>query len=320
MMRGHGDSTSELPGRSRWNRNLHIPHFLRQWVPSSVVFSLRYLKARFLTRGTAWHFSRDVKVEQSPEDSSAGETISVIVAIHDAPKVTRRCLVSLEKYAKQAEVILVDDGSSLLESQTLIEDFSTRNGWKVIRHERSLGHSAACQAGASLASRPYLCLLNSDTVVTHLCWRPIKDAFESDKTIGIAGPSTSNSGNRQTLPLARELCLYWNDDQICAFANQLSLEWPQPFIVDLPWVSGFAFFIRLELWWELGGFDPKLPDYGNEIELGNRAAARGFRKVWVGNSYIHHLGGQSYYPKIGHEGVLASIRAAETYIGQEIIK
>jgi GT2 family glycosyltransferase len=78
--------------------------------------------------------------------------------------------------------------------------------------------------------------------------------------------------------------------------------------LDLPWVSGFAFFIRRSLWEQIGGFDQKLPDYGNEVELCNRVAANGYRMAWIRNSYIHHFGQQSYRNLIGDEGVRARIR------------
>src|SRR5208283_4438084 len=165
---------------------------------------------------------------------------------------------------------LVDDASSLGETLDVIWAFSRRNGWKVIRHEKPLGHSASCGAGAALATQPYLCLLNSDTVATPWCWRQLKEVFENREEIGVAGPSTSHCGTPQVLTVARNLRAYWNDNQICGFAHRLLKNPSEPVLMDLPWVSGFAFFIRLALWQELGGFDPNLPDYGNEVELCHR--------------------------------------------------
>ena len=42
-----------------------------------------------------------------------------------------RCLASLEKYAPESEIILVDDASGLAETLQAILHFSARNGWKV---------------------------------------------------------------------------------------------------------------------------------------------------------------------------------------------
>jgi hypothetical protein len=220
-------------------------------------------------------FPRYLELKQSPEDSLASASMSIIVPVHDAPKVTGRCLVSLQKYAPQSQIILVDDGSSLSETKGILEQYSDRNGWKVVRHEKPLGHSAACATGAGLATRPYLCLLNSDTVVTPSCWTLAKEVFEQDPKIGVAGPSTSHSGNLQTLPEASALRPYLNNNQISHFAKRLAAESSTPQLVDMEWVSGFAFFIRRDLWEQLGGFDRKLADYGNEVELCKRVSAKG---------------------------------------------
>jgi GT2 family glycosyltransferase len=142
----------------------------------------------------------------------------------------------------------------------------------------------------------------------------VQEAFELDRNIGIAGPSTSVASTSQVLSLAANQGTYWNDNQICAFAERLLTQSQEPAVVDLPWISGFAFFIRRSLWEQFGGFDPKIPDYGNEFELCSRVAEKGYRMVWVRNSYIHHFGGQSYANVIGEEGIRAQVQAADTYI------
>jgi len=299
--------------RLRWTAGLHIPPFFKRALPQAAIRVLRELKGRILTRD----FSRRTEYEQSPEDAQASASLSIVVPVHDAPTVTRRCLVSLEKYAPKAEIILVDDGSRLLETRDIIEDFVSRNRWKLAHHEKAFGHSIACGAGASLATRPYLCLLNSDTVVTPWCWRLIKETFENDQKVGVAGPSTSSSGNPQTLPVADYLRSYWNDNQICGFAKRLMADSPHPIVENLDWISGFAFFIRRALWEQLGGFDRNLLDYGNEVELCKRVAAKGYRRLWVRNAYIHHFGGKSYRHVIGDEGIYERIQAAEIYTGQK---
>jgi GT2 family glycosyltransferase len=88
--------------------------------------------------------------------------------------------------------------------------------------------------------------------------------------------------------------------------------------VDLPVISGFAFFIRRDLWNELGGFDMNLPDYGNEAELCKRLSGRGFRLVWTQNSYIHHFGHGSYYKITSTVAMIAKRRAAQAYIDKKM--
>jgi len=270
-----------------------------------------------MDRMEAWVFSRSLSqsmVQPSVECREASASMSIVVAIHDAPLVTMRCLASLERDATKSEVILVDDGSRMVETRQLIDEFSSRNGWKVVRNREPGGHSAASAAGARLATRPYLCLLNSDTVVTPGCWRAIQQAFETDLSIGVAGPSTSSSGNEQTLDIAIKCRSYWDDVQICAFAEQLDAAALGPAIVDSPWISGFAFFIRRSLWERLDGFDPKVPGYLNDIELCMRVAKADYRTVWVRNAYIHHLGNQSYRKTLPDREIEGIMQARVQYI------
>ena len=295
----------------------HYPSFLWRTLPPAVKNALRELRARIITLYLTRHFPRNKEFDQSLEDAMASASLSIIVPVHDAPEMTRRCLMSLQKYAPQAEIILVDDASKLEKTKNILEDFSSRNSWKLIRHPEPLRHSAACGAGASLATRPYLCLLNSDTVVTPRCWRPITQVFEDNPKIGVAGPSTSRSGNSQTLPLAKCARHYLNDNQICEYAQLLSTECSDPLVTDLPWVCGFALFIRRSLWELVGGFDRNIPDFYNDIELSTRILGAGYRAVWVRNSYIHHLGGESYPKAVGCEFIAKHAQAAEEYIKQK---
>jgi GT2 family glycosyltransferase len=293
-----------------------FPNTLEKSLPAALTVRMcetrKKIRMRLLSRG----LSRRGVFAQPLDQRLAGASMSIIVAIHDAPLVTKRCLLSLERYATNSEVILVDDGSRRNETIDLIRGFSSRNGWTAIRNEEARGHSAACATGASVASRPYLCLLNSDTLVTPWCWRPIAEAFETNAAIGVVGPSTSASDNEQTIDVAWHYRFHWNDDQITGFARKLATVPPQPAIVDLPWAGGFAFFIRRNLWQKVGGFDSNLRDYGNEIDLCERVINLGYRVAWVRSSYIHHLRHQSYANQIGEHGILSQKAAASEYIRQ----
>jgi GT2 family glycosyltransferase len=263
---------------------------LKEGPPGALVRFARQKRNQMVTRS----LRPDRIFEQPLEHRLAGRAMSVIVPIHDAPAVTRSCLASLECYGTKAEVILVDDGSKLAETVETIREFSGRCGWKVVSNSQPSGHSLASAAGARLATKPYLCLLNSDTVVTPWCWLPVQQAFHQDSTIGVVGPSTSRSGTQQALPVARDCRFDWNENQICGFAERLLRAHLLRPLVDLPWIGGFALFIRRSLWHKLGGFDHDLADYGNEVELCKRVTKACYRAVWARRAYIHHYAAQSY--------------------------
>ncbi len=270
----------------------------------------RRLRADFLSLD----LSKSEFFMQPEEELLASNSISVIIAIHDAPEVVQRCFESLERYAGNVEVILVDDGSQLQETIDLIREYQQRNGWTVIRHEKPLGHSRACKDGSQVATRPYLCFLNSDTIITPWSWKAAKEAFDSDQRIAVTGPATSRAATKQTIRRADYCRNYWTNSQIYAFAKKYVSKQLPKFWIDLPMVGGFAFFIRRTIWEEFGGFDPKLPDYGNESELCRRVLAHGLRVIWTRNSYIHHFGKVSYSRIAGENDIRQRSITAEDYI------
>lgn len=284
---------------------------LRANLPDPLRRVLRHVRAATLSLGLPRN--REFKQPQSEIDANAA--MSIIVAIHDEPEVVKRCLSSLERYAQKAEVILVDDGSKLDRTVVIVDDFVRRKGWVVIRHSSPKGHSRSCEAGARVATRPYLCLLNSDTVVTPWSWRGIKETFESDVKIAAVGPSTSWATTPQRISIAMHCRHYWTDSQIYGFVERTIAKCRENRMTDLTEVSGCAFFIRRELWAKMGGFDPNLPDYGNETELCLQLLKQGFRIVWTQGAYIHHLGRQSY----GKEGG-GAIEQRKKAVGEYIAK
>lgn len=262
----------------------------RELCPEWFRLAYRNLRANVLSLGLPRH----PNFEQSDAELAASADISIIVCVHDSPLDVARCLLSLSRFGGQAEIIIVDDGSIQPETLSILDRVQREHGWIVLRHAQAVGHSRSCEDGARVATRPYLCLLNSDTVVTPYSWFAAKEAFEADPLIAVTGPSTSHAATRQMIWRAHYCRHHWTDEQIQAFARQYVEGQAPRRWMDLPEIGGFAFFIRRELWQEMNGFDPELKDYGNESELCIRLRKRGLRTVWTPNSYIHHIGSRTY--------------------------
>jgi GT2 family glycosyltransferase len=281
---------------------------VRQQLPKRLKVALRSMRMGVLSV----RLPSQKNFQQSEDEAQAGVSISVIVAISGPYDIIRRCLISLEEYASHSEIILVDDGTPQKVAE-MLKGFQASNGCKLIRHDYPLGHSRATEVGARIGTRPLLCLLNSDTVVTPWSWKGIVNAFAMDPKIAVAGPSTSWAATDQMMKAAMHCRHYWNNSQINGYAERLVKHAQGQGPIDLSEVGGFAFFIRRDVWEEFGGFDPNLPDYGNESELCVRILQQGWRVVWVRDSYIHHLGGQSY-GSLDEKEVFVKFAAARKYI------
>jgi GT2 family glycosyltransferase len=267
-----------------------VRSMIRSMIPRVILEKYRYLRARVLSLGLHGGGNHVL----TPEERKASARISVIVAIHDAPDVTNRCLRSLERNGGDAEVILIDDGSKLDRTREVIDQAIARNGWAVSRHAPARGHSRASELGAKMAHREYLCFLNSDTVVTPYSWAGMVKALQADPRVGVVGPSTSRTSTHQKIRRAEVCSLYWTDGQIDEFAFRHTTQNQAAAPVDMEYVGGFAFIVTRSAWIESGGFDPHLSNYGNEVELCRRLKERGYRILWTRSSYIHHFGESSF--------------------------
>ena len=285
-------------------------HGWRRFIPGIVRSPYRYVRMRLLSIGL-----RSKGPFALPDDEKeASGAVAIIVAVHDAPEDTLRCLNSLERFRGDAEVIIVDDGSKLDPVRRMLDDFCARNGWKLVRNAHALGHSRASEAGVSVSTKPFVCLLNSDTVVTPRSWLGIARAFDNSPRVAVAGPSTSRTPTPQAVHRAHLCSHYWSDEQIWCFAEKYVASHRAEPLVDLPYAGGFAFFVRRAVWDEIGGFDKNLPDYGNEMEFCRRVRHSGYRIVWSRDSYIHHLGGKSYGRTLGFAGIEDRCQRADSYI------
>lgn len=89
--------------------------------------------------------------------------ISVLVPVYNVPEsLLKHCLDSLlEQTLKQAEFILVDDGSTD-NSGLICENYAKRDKRIVVKHKKNSGLSATRNTAVSLSSGTYVMFLDSD--------------------------------------------------------------------------------------------------------------------------------------------------------------
>jgi len=228
------------------------------------------------------------------EELEATKELSVVVAVHNAPEEAARCLRSLERFSGAAEIILVDDGSTDARARRLVREYASRNAWQMVRNDKSSWHSGACMSGAALATRPILCLLNSDTVVTQHAWALCVDSLLRDESLKAVGPRTSDGWKSQNDIRARRCRYVWSDPQIFWYAERLYRRNATRAARQIkPFVTGAVLFVRRADWDRVGGFAGCREHVGNDVDLCLKLTAGG---GWIGvcdGAYVHHLGGRS---------------------------
>jgi GT2 family glycosyltransferase len=121
----------------------------------------------------------------------------------------------------------------------------------------------------------YICLLNSDTVVTPNWIDKLLETFQRVEKVGCVGPSTDNSVNKQSKDKPEEVFVDY------------SLYHPG-------WdLSGFCLVFPKQVWEEARGFREDFGFYGQEVAFIDRIVAAGYKQIWRTDVFVHHEKGAS---------------------------
>ena len=121
--------------------------------------------------------------------------ISVVIPIYNALEDTKLLLESLVKNFdfNNNEILLINDCSNKDTTQFLRDFVVTNDSFILLENDENLGFVKTCNKGMKIANGEIIVLLNSDTIVPAGFCKRIKSCFDSDKSIGVASPISSNS-------------------------------------------------------------------------------------------------------------------------------
>ncbi len=236
--------------------------------------------------------------------------ISVIIVSWNVRDLLVKCL----------EALLSDDVSGGMALQVIVVDNASSDGSEeaarafpdvcAIQTGENLGYGKANNMGFAEAAGSYLLVLNPDTVPQPGSLRALLDFAEAHPLAGIMSPRLLNpNGTVQPSAFRFPTLLMAAIDlfglpvvipgrlRLKLFGSGLNGRYPQetktkdPFRIDHP--LGACMLIRREVYEQLGGFDPAIYMYSEEIELAMRASRAGWECWQVPEARVIHLGGQS---------------------------
>ncbi len=233
-------------------------------------------------------------------------SLSVIIVNVDTAKWLRPCLESLQEQDKSEsiEVVVVDNGSSDGSAGMVRQDFPDV---KLVRLEETVGFGTANNYGAKHSAAPVILFLNPDTRLGEGSLSQLLPRFAERTDCGIAGGTVFDSkgglerskGSFPTLfsmglgrllkylPPLRPL--------LGRFSHQHWVGYDKPRRVD--WVTGAYLWIRREVFERVGGFDPRIFMYCEDVDLCYRVRQLGFEVRFYPEAPIIHYGGKSRAPR-----------------------
>jgi len=236
--------------------------------------------------------------------SGTAAAVDVVIVTYNSADHIVDCLDSLLPQLPDdgSTVIVVDNASSDGSADLVATRYPQLH---LVRSAENLGFARACNLAATRSSAAHVLLLNPDTVVHPGCIDALLEISERRPEAGIYGGRSFDRAGELDPKSAWGTPTLWS---LFCTASGLSTAMPDHELFNPEgmgdWarddertvgaVTGCLLLARRDVWQLLGGFDERFFMYGEDIDLGIRAAQLGFAPCLAPAAEItHFVGGSS---------------------------
>ncbi|MCX6446956.1 MAG: glycosyltransferase family 2 protein, partial [Actinobacteria bacterium] len=217
--------------------------------------------------------------------------VTAIVVTHDGVTWLSEVVASLSSQKLQPDqIIAVDNGSNDGSVK-----FLTNAGIEVIKKSRSTGFGEAVAAAVSKlppaavdsSEQEWLWILHDDCAPDRYALAKLLEAAISRPQVGIAGPKILGWYDRKHI-LEVGISITENGTRWTGLEDREQDQGQHDEIKNVLAVSTAGMLIKRSLFEELGGFDPSLELFRDDIDLGWRAHIAGYSVICVGEAILYH--------------------------------
>ena len=242
---------------------------------------------------------------QPKDESLARFKSAVFVTMQNHWQYTELACRTLESFTPEdVELHLIDDCSSDNRSKLWLAKIKDNPRWRVWTHSTARGLTFGWNQALEYCLNQdldFVGLMNNDIAVGPNWYPALLRSFQEDPRAGIVGPLTNHPGY-QTLqdiiaaespsPLSKklspqEVARHTVVDELCVRLQDLCQAAGQ-YTCELPYTNGFLFLLRGDVVRELGLFDPKNRNLGNEDEYQVRMKAKGWKSYCSLETFVWH--------------------------------
>ena len=219
-------------------------------------------------------------------------SVEVIICLRDRPELLRRCMGSLLDVTNydRLGVTLVDNGSVDSDTLELLQRFGGRTGVKILHDDSAFNFAALNNSAAAKSEADVLVFLNNDTEITDPAWLATLVAYAVDPEVGVVAPLLLYPhGLVQHAGVAVGLHGFAGHP----FAGlKPGLETPfgraEDGIRNWLAVTAACMAVRRDTFEAVEGFDDSFIVTGNDVDLGLRLSARGYRNLSIPYTSVIH--------------------------------
>lgn len=240
-----------------------------------------------------------VMVPQAMEKATPGQapgqpTVAVVILNWNGRYFLEKFLPSVfnSRYA-MLRFVVGDNGSTDDSVAFVHENYPTI---EVVSLDKNYGFAEGYNRVIAQVEADYYILLNSDVEVTPDWIDPVIDLLESDPSIAAAQPKILSYHEREYFEYAGAAGGFI-DAYGYPFCRGRIMETREKDLgqyddaCDIFWATGAAFFIRRQVWEEVGGFDGDFFAHMEEVDLCWRLKRQGYRIAYCPDSVVYHVGG-----------------------------
>ena len=222
--------------------------------------------------------------------------LSICILSWNTRDLLQACLHSIfeDPQSQEWEVVVVDNNSSDQSPAMVTAAFPQV---RLVVNSSNLGFAAGNNRAMETARGDHLLLLNSDTRVEPGALGRMADFLRANPDVGAVGPKLLSADGSLQLSCGIRPSL------LSEFVNKMLLHNLFPFYKlgrwhhretrDVDWVMGACLLVRRKVVEEVGGLDPAIFMYHEDLDWCLRIRDRGWRISYFPDSCIHHLRGAS---------------------------
>ncbi len=220
--------------------------------------------------------------------------VTAILVTHDGVTWLSEVVAALSSQKFQPDQIIAVDNGSIDGSQKLLRNA----GIPIIQQDREAGFGSAIAAAVKslpklevtepgVESNEWLWILHDDCAPDRQALKRLLTAALERPQVGIAGPKILGWYDRKHI-LEAGISITENGTRWTGLEEREHDQGQHDEITNVLAVSTAGMLIKRSLFEELGGFDPSLELFRDDIDLGWRAHIAGYSVICVGEAVLYH--------------------------------
>ena len=220
--------------------------------------------------------------------------IAIVILNWNGRKLLEKFLPSVVQFSEgQADIYVADNNSSDDSTKFLLKNYPQV---EIVQNKTNGGYAKGYNDALARINADVYALVNSDIEVTEGWLNPVIEEFKKNRRTGIVQPKLLDFKDKSKFEYAGAGGGFvdFMGYPFCRGRIFMALEKDKGQYDDsanIFWASGACFFIRSEIYHQLGGFDEDYFAHQEEIDLCWRVQNEGMEVRYVGGSSVYHVGG-----------------------------